>query len=155
MLTFLRALIEREDENQPSIRLDLFDNGSGPDFVANDGIYTRYFTNYNGKNGRYSLKCQVKANENTGFIVQKGNNANKGIISNPNEKTYPLVPGEGASPICCGSSSGNDVETKNTGNFTRRAAGLSFKVKHLCVFLDTELQVLTLILPFNQYPLFL
>ena len=105
---FLRALIEREDENQPSIRLDLFDNGSGPDFVANDGIYTRYFTNYDGKNGRYSLKCQVKANENTGFIVQKG--GAKGIISNnPNEKTYPLVPGEGASPICCGSSSGNNV----------------------------------------------
>ena len=124
-----RALIEREDENQPSIRLDLFDNGSGPDIVANDGIYTRYFTNYDGKNGRYSLKCQVKANKNTGFIVQKGSNA-KGIISNPNEKTYPLVPGEGGSPICCGSSSGNNVETKSTGNFTRRAAGLSFKVKN-------------------------
>ena len=56
-----RALIERDDSNsQQTIRIDLFDNGSGSDLIANDGIYSRYFTKYDGKNERYSLKCQLK-----------------------------------------------------------------------------------------------
>ena len=54
-------MIERDDSNsQQTIRLELFDNGSGSDLIANDGIYSRYFTKYDGKNERYSLKCQVK-----------------------------------------------------------------------------------------------
>ena len=63
-------MIAREDSNQQPITLDLFDNGGGSDLVANDGIYSRYFTKYNG-NGRYSLKCQVKGDSDTGFITEK------------------------------------------------------------------------------------
>ena len=37
-----RALIERE--NYEAIRIDLRDNGAGSDLIANDGIYSRYFT---------------------------------------------------------------------------------------------------------------
>ena len=121
-LFYSRALIQRENTNQ-QIRLDLFDNGSGSDIVANDGIYSRYFTQYNGHNGRYSLKCQVKGDEDTGFIVQK-----EGVKSIGNSvKTYPSKPSI-SSPVCCGSSSGNNIDTESTGNFTRKATGISFKV---------------------------
>ena len=117
-----RALIYKDNSNQP-IHLDLFDNGSGSDIVANDGIYSRYFTQYNGHNGRYSLKCQVKGDEETGFIVQK--NGAKSIGNSI--KTYPSKPSI-TSPVCCGSSSGDDIKTESTGNFTRKATGISFKV---------------------------
>jgi len=53
-----RAFVESGDEPQP-ITLDLFDNGSGSDLIANDGIYSRFFVKYDGKNGDYTLRCQV------------------------------------------------------------------------------------------------
>ncbi|XP_075837278.1 calcium-activated chloride channel regulator 3A-1-like [Microtus pennsylvanicus] len=56
------AIIEAEDENK--VTLELWDNGAGADTVQNDGIYTRYFTDYHG-NGRYSLKVNVQARRKT------------------------------------------------------------------------------------------
>nr|XP_048309690.1 calcium-activated chloride channel regulator 3A-1-like [Myodes glareolus] len=56
------AVIEDEDGHQ--VTLELWDNGAGADTVQNDGIYTRYFTDYHG-NGRYSLKVNVQARRNT------------------------------------------------------------------------------------------
>ncbi|XP_004639370.3 calcium-activated chloride channel regulator 1 [Octodon degus] len=55
------ATIETGDGNQ--VTLDLWDNGVGADTVKNDGIYSRYFTDYQG-NGRYSLKVHAQAREN-------------------------------------------------------------------------------------------
>ncbi|XP_052034992.1 calcium-activated chloride channel regulator 3A-1 [Apodemus sylvaticus] len=55
------AIIEAESEHQ--VTLELWDNGAGADTVKNDGIYTRYFTDYHG-NGRYSLKVRVQARKN-------------------------------------------------------------------------------------------
>ena len=52
------AYIEREGEAAP-IEIQLLDNGSGADNVADDGLYSRYFTKYDGKNGRYTLRCRV------------------------------------------------------------------------------------------------
>jgi hypothetical protein len=125
----LRALIENENQEQ-ALRLDLFDAGSGSDNVANDGIYSRYFTKYDGNNGRYTLRCQVKGNDDTNFITEK-----EGAIKLANldhtrilERSYPLKPVAGSSPVCCGSSTGENVATKPTGNFTRQAGGVSFKV---------------------------
>ena len=114
-----RAQIVKENEPQPIV-LDLFDNGSGSDLVANDGIYSRYFTRYNG-DGRYSLKCQITGDQNTGFIVQKQGTKIFGT------RTYPSKPTI-SSPICCGSSSGSNLKIQSTGNFTRKATGISFKV---------------------------
>ena len=54
-----RALIAKENTDQP-IRLKLLDDASGADLVSNDGIYSRYFTQYENGETRYSLKCQVK-----------------------------------------------------------------------------------------------
>ncbi|XP_021051456.1 calcium-activated chloride channel regulator 3A-1 [Mus pahari] len=55
------AVIEAEQGHQ--VTLELWDNGAGADTVKNDGIYTRYFTDYHG-NGRYSLKVRVQARKN-------------------------------------------------------------------------------------------
>ncbi|XP_049731514.1 calcium-activated chloride channel regulator 1-like [Elephas maximus indicus] len=56
------AIIENEDGHQ--VTLELWDNGAGADTVKNDGIYSRYFTDYHG-NGRYSLKVRAQARKNT------------------------------------------------------------------------------------------
>ena len=48
----------RENEKEP-IKIQLLDNGSGADNVGNDGLYTSYFTRFDGKTGRYTLRCQV------------------------------------------------------------------------------------------------
>ena len=101
--------------------------------VANDGIYSRYFTRYNG-NGRYSLKCQIVGDQNTGFIVQK---QGVKIFGYNDTKTYPTKPSI-SSPICCGSSSGSDLKTQLTGNFTRKAIGISFKVGYLFIYIFWE-----------------
>lgn len=104
--------------------MDLFDKGTGSDYVANDGVYSRYFTKYNGNNGRYTVKCQVKGDENTNFISQKAGAKKVG----PKGRSYPLNPTGGSSPVCCGSTSGSNIKTEPTGNFTRVATGPSFKV---------------------------
>ena len=120
-------MIEREDQAE-AIRIDLRDKGAGSDQIANDGIYSRYFSRYDGFNGRYTLKCQVKGDDETNFIVQKsGTKSIQNIRTD--SKSYPLNPTP-TSPVCCGSSTGNNIETQPTGNFTRKINGNSFKVKN-------------------------
>nr|XP_010972959.2 calcium-activated chloride channel regulator 1 [Camelus dromedarius] len=66
------ATIETEDGHQ--IILELWDNGAGADTVKNDGIYSRYFTDYHG-NGRYSLKVHAQARNNTARLsLRQGQN---------------------------------------------------------------------------------
>ncbi|CAH6777149.1 calcium-activated chloride channel regulator 3A-1 [Phodopus roborovskii] len=65
------AFIEAEDGHQ--VTLELWDNGAGADTVKNDGIYTRYFTDYHG-NGRYSLKVHVQATNNTARLSLRQKN---------------------------------------------------------------------------------
>uniref|UniRef100_A0A8C9BZS8 Uncharacterized protein n=1 Tax=Phocoena sinus TaxID=42100 RepID=A0A8C9BZS8_PHOSS len=55
------AIIETEDGHQ--VTLELWDNGAGTDTVKNDGIYSRYFTDYHGS-GRYSLKGHAQERNN-------------------------------------------------------------------------------------------
>ena len=124
---FYRALIEREDQAEP-IRIDLRDKGAGSDQIANDGIYSRYFSRYDGFNGRYTLRCQVKGDDETNFITQKSGTKSIQEIT-ADSKSYPLNPTP-TSPVCCGSSTGNNIETQPTGNFTRKINGNSFKVKN-------------------------
>ncbi|KAF5923588.1 hypothetical protein HPG69_010983 [Diceros bicornis minor] len=57
----ITAIIETEDGHR--VILELWDNGAGADTVKNDGIYSRYFTDYHG-NGRYSLKVHAQARKN-------------------------------------------------------------------------------------------
>ena len=116
----VRAEIERpptaDGSPQPPMELDLADNGSGADKIKNDGTYSRYFTKFTGK-GRYSVKCQVVGDEETG--------ANGGFIG---RRVYPTVH-DPQNPLCCGSNALNpDSEIEKTGNFTRQAAGGAFQL---------------------------
>ena len=119
-----RAFIAREDQDEP-MKIQLEDKGAGPDQTANDGIYSRYFSQYDGFNGRYTFKCKVEGNNLTAVVTQKG--GTKSVIENSLEKSYPL---NASSPICCGSSTGNNVITESTGIFTRKKNGNSFKIKN-------------------------
>merc|ERR1719209_631791 len=118
----VEALVERPSNSsgdpQPPIELQLLDNGSGADKIKNDGTYPRYFAKYTGK-GRYSVKCQVSGDEETGV--------NDGFTSS---RVFPQIP-DPHSPLCCGSDAmPPGSKTTKTGNFTRQAAGGAFKVSN-------------------------
>ncbi|XP_060058353.1 calcium-activated chloride channel regulator 1-like [Erinaceus europaeus] len=66
------AIIEKSEDGY-QVTLELWDNGAGADNVKNDGIYSRYFTDYHG-NGRYSLKVIAQARKNTAKISLKQQN---------------------------------------------------------------------------------
>ncbi|XP_053777202.1 calcium-activated chloride channel regulator 1-like [Desmodus rotundus] len=65
------ATIESEGGHQ--VILELWDNGAGADTIKNDGIYSRYFTEYR-ENGRYSLKVRAQARKNTARISLRQQN---------------------------------------------------------------------------------
>ncbi|KAL1772407.1 epithelial chloride channel protein-like [Sigmodon hispidus] len=65
------AVIEAEDGHR--VTMELWDNGAGADTVKNDGIYTRYFTDYR-ENGRHSLKVYVQARRNTARLSLRQRN---------------------------------------------------------------------------------
>ena len=66
-----RAIIEREDEPMP-LTVTLKDEGYGADQIANDGIYSRYFTQHSSQNNtRYTLRCQVVGDESTSVVQEK------------------------------------------------------------------------------------
>jgi len=119
----VEASVERPPSNstgvpqpQPPIQVQLLDNGSGADKIKNDGTYTRYFAKYTGK-GRYSVRCQVSGDDETGV--------NDGFTSS---RVFPKIP-DPHSPLCCGSDAmPPGSKTTKTGNFTRQAAGGAFQV---------------------------
>jgi len=118
----IQAEIERpmdsNNKTQPPVILDLMDNGAGADKIKNDGIYSRYFAKYTGR-GRYSVKCQVSGDQDTGV--------NGGFLGS---RVFPAVP-DPQTPLCCGGDARlpGSVVTP-TGNFTRHAAGGAFQVSN-------------------------
>ncbi|CAH2311119.1 epithelial chloride channel -like, partial [Pelobates cultripes] len=54
--------------------VELLDNGAGADIVKNDGVYSRYFTDFTDK-GRYSLKVRVESDDNKSQLVVPKNRA--------------------------------------------------------------------------------
>ncbi|XP_018411396.1 PREDICTED: epithelial chloride channel protein-like [Nanorana parkeri] len=96
--------------------LDLLDNGSGPDIVKNDGIYSRYLTAFT-VNGRYSLKVHVESRDKKARLALPRNRAlyvpgyvdNGQVIMNPSR---PEI----------------SEEELNVGLFSRAALGGSFVV---------------------------
>ena len=113
------AEVERPPDSQgnpyPAMELVLQDDGSGADKIRNDGVYSKYFSQFTGK-GRYSVKCKVEGDENTGV--------NGGFLGK--SAAYPASPG---SPLCCGSDAlPPGANVSRTGNFTRQTAGGAFRV---------------------------
>ena len=58
LLLFLSAYVTRQGEEN-SVSVKLSDNGRGADLIAEDGIYSAYFTDYEDVTGRYKLECTV------------------------------------------------------------------------------------------------
>ena len=119
------AYIEREGSDAP-IELTLYDEGSSPDNIANDGLYARYFTRFEPTNDdtRYSLKCQVEGTGNSqinqGFIDAREKAA----------RALPSMPSPG-SPLCCGSNALRDDSVLSpTGNFKRLSPGGVIEMKN-------------------------
>ena len=115
----VRAVVERPPDQQgnpyPAMELQLMDNGSGADKIKNDGIYSKYFSQYTGR-GRYSVKCKVEADQDTGV--------NGGFLGV--RAASPASPG---TPLCCGSDAlPPSANVSKTGNFSRQAAGGGFRV---------------------------
>ena len=100
----------------------------GPDLIANDGLYSRYFTQFDGQT-RYLLRCQVEGTEETdvngGFVATERQDDEEG-------RAYPLA---GAAPPCCGSNAFPDnFQATKTGVFTREVAGGSINVRISCQY---------------------
>merc|ERR1711937_529910 len=100
------ARIQKEGGSQP-IEISLRDAGFGSDIVANDGLYSRYFTNFDTSTPnitRYTLDCYVKSTN--GSMINKGSSWPTGSTA--------------AYPLCLGSNTQqNNSSLEPTGNFTR------------------------------------
>ncbi|KAM3915691.1 calcium-activated chloride channel regulator 1-like [Leptodactylus fuscus] len=104
----------------PVVTLELLDNGAGPDIMKNDGVYSRYFTQFS-KNGRYDLKVRVK-NHNKG----------KSRLALPKNRALhvPGVIRDGSITINPSHPELPD-EDLNVGEFSRTASGGSFVVSNV------------------------
>ncbi|CAJ0916344.1 unnamed protein product [Ranitomeya imitator] len=108
-----------EPQNGNVITLPLLDNGAGADIIKNDGIYSRFFTAFNG-NGRYNLKVRVESHEKDSkatipksrVLYLPGYVENGVLVSNPPK---PKI----------------TIEDLNLGNFSRTAAGGAFVVSNV------------------------
>ncbi|KAM5148091.1 calcium-activated chloride channel regulator 1-like [Mantella aurantiaca] len=97
------------------VTLELLDNGSGPDIVKNDGVYSRYLTTF-PVNGRYGLKVRVESNDKTRLTLPR------------NRALY--VPGyvDNGQVIMNPSRPEINEEELNLGLFSRTSSGGSFVV---------------------------
>ncbi|PIO40712.1 hypothetical protein AB205_0127240, partial [Aquarana catesbeiana] len=101
------------------ITLELLDNGSGPDIVKNDGIYSRYLTAFT-VNGRYGLKVRVESTDNKARLALPRNRALyvPGYVNNGNVSMNPPRPAI-------------SEEDLKVGLFSRTASGSSFVVSNV------------------------
>lgn len=67
------AVVERPEG--ASVRIPLYDDGTGADVTANDGMYSAYFTQFNGK-GRYSVV--VSAEDGLKTTIMQGRAGSSG-----------------------------------------------------------------------------
>ncbi|KAE8610708.1 hypothetical protein XENTR_v10012214 [Xenopus tropicalis] len=111
------AIIEPVNGNP--VTLELWDNGAGADIVRNDGIYSRYYTAFQG-NGRYGLKVRVEnSNKKSRLALPRGRALYiPGYLENGQITLNP------SRPVI------ND-EDLNLGEFSRTASGGSFVVSNL------------------------
>ena len=93
----------------PLYHIPLFDNGNGdPDLQAQDGIYSRYLTDFPGGEGRYTVKIKIHDNYGKAFAPMK---------------TYGDM-----SRACCQDKSYMKISNQKLGSFTRIMKGDSFRI---------------------------
>ncbi|XP_039272205.2 calcium-activated chloride channel regulator 1-like [Styela clava] len=98
--------------------INLYDNGAGADINSNDGIYSKYFTEYSGR-GNYAVKVEVRYHNQSSVARSKSTsraNYKPGVISvdgsvsvNPHGVTGPEGNSEG----------GGESQAEDVGDFTR------------------------------------
>ncbi|KAM4022555.1 calcium-activated chloride channel regulator 1-like isoform 1-T2 [Anomaloglossus baeobatrachus] len=108
-----------EPQNGKVITLPLLDNGAGADIIKNDGIYSRFFTDFH-QNGRYNLKVRVESQETDSKATVPKSRALylPGYIENGTLFSNPPKPKI-------------TVEDLNLGNFSRTASGGAFVVSNV------------------------
>ncbi|XP_006898296.1 PREDICTED: calcium-activated chloride channel regulator 4-like [Elephantulus edwardii] len=110
-----------ESKSGTTNTLELLDNGAGADSFKNDGVYSRYFTNYT-ENGRYSLKVRVQGGTNT---------VTKSLMRPLNKALY--IPGWVVDGVIEGNpprQEANDTQA-TLENFSRTATGGAFVVSNV------------------------
>ncbi|XP_041063773.1 calcium-activated chloride channel regulator 1-like [Carcharodon carcharias] len=100
----------------PPVEQNLSDDGLGADIVKNDGIYTKYFQNFNG-HGRYSLKVHVHGKAATVKMAGKPSLYIPGFIENDN-----IHPNQPRPPI------NTDNPDPKLGDISRAKAGGTISV---------------------------
>lgn len=108
-----------EPQNGKVVTLPLLDNGAGADIIKDDGIYSRFFTDFSG-NGRYNLKVRVDSQEKDGKAgaARSGALYLPGYVENGTLFTNPPKPKV-------------TIEDLNLGNFSRTASGGAFVVSNV------------------------
>ena len=88
----------------------LHDRGSGdPDLVANDGIYSRYLTDY-PRAGRYRFRVTAEDDGGKAYTIQRGRDG----------RAMPTKPPDSrVTPVCCGSSIRVPGDLKSFSSFKR------------------------------------
>ncbi|XP_075793242.1 calcium-activated chloride channel regulator 1-like isoform X2 [Pelodiscus sinensis] len=130
-----------EPKSGSAKNLQLLDDGSGADITKNDGIYSKYFTSFNG-NGRYNLKVHVQGRNKTVRLGRRQSRALyvPGYIENGEIKMNPPRP----------EVSDDEIQAK-LESFNRVATGGSFVVENIpaggttdvfppCKIIDLEAQ---------------
>ena len=93
----------------PLYQIPLYDNGNGdPDLKAQDGIYSRYLTEFPGGEGRYTVKIKIHDNYGKAFAPMK---------------TYGDM-----SRSCCQDKTYLKISNQKLGSFSRIVKGDSFRI---------------------------
>ena len=95
----------------PLHQIPLYDNGNGdPDLTAQDGIYSRYLTDFPGGEGRYTVNIKLDDNYGKAFAPMK---------------TY----GDSSrAQACCQDKSYLKISNQKLGSFSRVKKGDSFRI---------------------------
>ncbi|XP_053549661.1 calcium-activated chloride channel regulator 1-like [Bombina bombina] len=101
-----------------AVTLELLDNGAGADIVKNDGVYSRYFTEFTD-NGRYNLKVRAESKQNRSRLAFPMSRA----LYVPGYVENGVVDMNPPKPVI----SDNDIAL-DLGAFSRTASGGSFVV---------------------------
>ena len=93
----------------PLHQIPLYDNGNGdPDLSAQDGIYSRYLTDFPGGEGRYTVNIKINDNYGKAFAPMK---------------TYGDM-----SRSCCQDKTFTKISNQKLGSFSRKMKGDSFRI---------------------------
>ena len=93
----------------PLHQIPLYDNGNGdPDLSAQDGIYSRYITEFPGGEGRYTVNIKINDNYGKAFAPMK---------------TYGDM-----SRSCCQDKTFMKISNQKLGSFSRIMKGDSFRI---------------------------